>query len=141
VTRGGTQDHTHAGRRARVLIIDDDRTFRIALARLVLSFGYDVVTAATGADGLTVAATAAPDVICLDLRMPGLSGEEVLKRLVSRDSAVAVIVVTADGNAQVASRLRSDGAFDVILKPLEPETLKASLEAAVRTRQARARLT
>ncbi len=114
----------------RILVIDDDDHVRL-LATMSLSRvgGYEVSEAASGASGVTVAATTSPDAILLDVMMPGTDGPTALELLrqqeVTRD--VPVIFLTAKMRPSDHERLRALGAVGVIGKPFDPMTLPSQV--------------
>lgn len=114
-TRGGWSDF-------KVLVVDDERDSRVLIKHLLEEFGCQVFTAAGGEEGIALARRHRPDLITLDLIMPGFSGWEVLKRLKSDASlrAIPVVVVSVLANEGRGKLL---GAVDVVTKPFEREDL------------------
>ena len=100
-----------------VLIVDDHQSFRRAV-RLVLEYeGYEVVgEAADGEEALRVAGDTAPNVVLLDVNMPGMDGFEVAERLSSDESAPAVILTSSRDGADFDQRIRASGARGFIPK-------------------------
>lgn len=118
--------------RPLVLVVDDDPGLRSSLERLLEANGYDVRTAAAGAEALELAPAADPDLILLDLLLPQEDGGVVLSRLRERCPATPVIMVTGvTETASVVSCLRA-GAFDYIVKPYQVEELLKRVSNAVR---------
>ena len=128
--------HTHefaaAADAATVLVIDDDPTVRDMIGRMLAKEGYHVVTAANGADGLTLAAEARPDVITLDIMMPGMDGWSVLSKLKADPAltAIPVVVMTIVDDRNLGFAL---GASDYLTKPIDRERL-AEVLRQVRSR-------
>src|SRR4030095_7549632 len=83
--------------RPRILVIEDDPYAREALSLLLVYYGYEVVTASNGADGLTLVTDWAPDLVVTDWRMPGLSGLALCLALRERRTTMPIIVVTSAG--------------------------------------------
>ena len=111
-----------------VLIIDDHTLFRVGLKGLLERRGIDVTAVGNGEDGVRLAATIAPDVALLDLRMPGMSGLAVLQRL--RESGFAqpvVMLTTSNDESDLVSSLRS-GAQGYLLKDMDPDGLVQALQ-------------
>src|SRR5579883_2494459 len=107
--------------RTRVLVVDDEAAIRDSL-RMTLEYdGYDFLAAATGQEGLALAEREAPDVVLLDVKMPGMDGMEVLDRLRAMNEALPVIVISGHGTAMTGFEAASKGAFDFIEKPFSTE--------------------
>ena len=115
----------------RVLVVEDEPSFVEALRISLTREGYEVDTAADGRDGLDVFRDRKPDVVLLDLMLPGLPGLDVL-RAIRRDSSVPVIVVSAkDAEADIVAALEL-GADDYVTKPYSVRELIARVRAASR---------
>src|SRR3954454_21540120 len=123
--------------KSRVLVIDDEAAIRDSL-RMTLEYeGYEFIGAATGHEGLALAERDAPDLVLLDVKMPGMDGIEVLERLRNMNDAVPVIVVSGHGTIQTAVEATKKGAFDFIEKPFASERVLVSLRNALDSRQLR----
>src|SRR6476620_5938767 len=123
--------------KSRVLVIDDEAAIRDSL-RMTLEYeGYEFLGAATGQEGLALAEREAPDLVLLDVKMPGMDGIEVLERLRNMNDAVPVIVVSGHGTIQTAVEATKKGAFDFIEKPFASERVLVSLRNALDSRQLR----
>ena len=123
--------------KSRVLVIDDEAAIRDSL-RMTLEYeGYEFFGAATGQEGLALAEREAPDLVLLDVKMPGMDGIEVLERLRNMNDAVPVIVVSGHGTIQTAVEATKKGAFDFIEKPFASERVLVSLRNALDSRQLR----
>lgn len=116
---------------ARVLIIEDDETLRFTLAHNLKREGYTVLTAARGDDGLVMAREEQPDLILLDLMLPGVDGIQVC-RLLRRDSRVPIIMVTALGGERDRVAGLDTGADDYLAKPFGIRELLARVRALLR---------
>ncbi len=110
-----------------VLIIDDEIAIRETLEQILSYEGYDVKKAGSGAEGLAVVASSAPDVILLDVKMPGMDGFEVLDRLAADGQRMPVIVVSGHGNIETAVEAVKKGAYDFLEKPLDRSRLLVTL--------------
>jgi two-component system, NtrC family, nitrogen regulation response regulator NtrX len=121
----------------RVLVIDDESAIRDSLKMTLEYEGYEVLGAATGQEGLSLAEREAPDLVLLDVKMPGMDGIEVLERLRNMNDAVPVIVVSGHGTIQTAVEATKKGAFDFIEKPFASERVLVSLRNALDSRQLR----
>jgi two-component system response regulator MprA len=116
----------------RILIVDDDRSLRDALRRALALGGYEPMLATGGQDGLTKAATLAPDAIVLDVGMPDVDGLEVCRRLRSAGSRVPILMLTARDAIEDRIDGLDAGADDYLPKPFDVGELKARLRALLR---------
>lgn len=107
----------------RILVIDDDLAILNLLENLLAGEGYEAVMAACGREGLVALQKDKPDLILLDVQMPGMSGFEVLTKIRELHSDVPVIMVTAYGSEDVAAEALRLGADDYIAKPLRVKNL------------------
>ncbi|MBI5014568.1 MAG: response regulator transcription factor [Deltaproteobacteria bacterium] len=123
------------GRRPTILVIEDDRSLREGLSMNFSLQGYRVVTAADGEEGLAQAFDARPDVIVLDLMLPGLSGLEILAELRARTEAVPVLILSARGKTSDKVEGLRLGADDYLGKPFELPELLARVEVLLRRRR------
>ena len=115
----------------KVLVIDDERPFVRALTISLRARGYDVDSAPTGEEGLTAAAEGHPDVVVLDLGLPGIDGLDVLRALRGW-SQVPVIVLSARHNEATKVEALDAGADDYVTKPFGMNELLARLRTTVR---------
>jgi two-component system, NtrC family, response regulator HydG len=121
----------------RVLIIDDEESMRIACSQALERAGYGTAAAGNGERALERARHESFDVALLDLRMPGLPGMEVLKRLKQESPNTAVIIITGYGTIDSAVEAIKLGAYDYLPKPFTPEALVALVgRAAAAARRA-----
>jgi two-component system KDP operon response regulator KdpE len=118
----------------RLLIVDDELAFLRALTLSLRARGYEVDVAANGEAGLEAASAKRPDLVVLDLGLPGLSGLEVLRRLRSW-TEVPVIVLSARHSEPTKVEALDLGADDYVTKPFGFEELLARIRAAVRKSQ------
>jgi DNA-binding response OmpR family regulator len=107
----------------KILIIDDELTLRQTLARILQHAGFEVTTAENGEQGLAFLETTSFDLVYLDIRLPGLSGSEVLKLVHARYPSIPVIMFTAQPDINSAVEALRSGASDYLLKPLKPDTI------------------
>lgn len=119
------------GRSPRILVIDDEEAARRAVAAGVREAGYEVAEAADGQAGLEAAVRGGPDLVVLDLRLPGLDGERVLERL-RQVSSVPVIVVSAKREEDDRIAALDLGADDYLVKPFTIRELLARIRAVLR---------
>jgi two-component system, OmpR family, KDP operon response regulator KdpE len=116
---------------ARILVIDDEQPMLRSLRLILGGHGYAVTTASTGEDALAEVARHLPDVILLDLMLPGMDGLEVCRKVRER-SAVPVIVLSARGEEQVKVQALELGADDYLTKPFGSAELIARVRVALR---------
>ena len=114
----------------KILVIDDERPILEVLDISLTSEGYDVITAENGEEGLELFEKQGPKLILTDIRMPGMDGIEVLKRIKASDNEAEVIVITGHGDIDSAISALQHGASDFINKPIRDEVLLLSLERA-----------
>ncbi len=120
---------------SRILVIDDDPGVRESMERMLQSAGYTVQTAATGEDGLALARGNGYDVILSDMRMPGISGIEVLRKLREHHVDSAFIVMTGFGTVDTAVESMKLGAVDFVQKPFFRDELLMRVRSAAERRQ------
>ncbi|MEL3907408.1 MAG: sigma-54 dependent transcriptional regulator [Treponemataceae bacterium] len=119
----------------KILVIDDEKNIREGLQIALEDEGYDVITAADGDDGLKKALSDEIDLIITDLRMPGRSGEEVLKEVVSKMPGIPVVVLTGHGTIETAVDAMRLGAYDFLTKPLDLDHLLLLVKRALKNRE------
>jgi len=122
---------------ARILIVDDEANARTALVELLRDDGYVVELAGDGLEALDKAAELAPDLVLTDLKMPGMSGLELLARLREGDPDLPVVVMTAFGEVENAVSAMRSGASDYLVKPLNVTELGAVIERELEQRRIR----
>jgi CheY-like chemotaxis protein len=112
-----------------VLIVDDDEFQRMLLARMLQADPYQLVFAASGAEALQAIHQARPDLILMDVQMPGMDGIETTRRLkaMPRFADVAVIMLTGKSEGQVVVDSLNAGAADFVVKPIDRDKLVAKL--------------
>ena len=119
-------------RRTRVLVVDDELGVRESL-RLVLRDGFEVIPAESGEQALALLATERPDVVLLDILMPGIDGLAVLERMKGSRPDLPVIMLTATRTLKTAVTAMKLGAFDYVQKPFDLDELRAVVLNAGRT--------
>ena len=115
----------------KVLLVDDEEEFVAALAERLTLRGFRVTTAFTGADALRLVEADLPEVVVLDLMMPGMGGMEVLQRIRLKAPEIPVILLTGHGSEQQAAKGMQLGAFDYLAKPLHIDDLIQKMREAV----------
>jgi DNA-binding NtrC family response regulator len=116
---------------AQVLVVDDDEEMRETLEEFLALNGYETRSAADGASAVRAVVERAPDVVLLDIGMPGLSGIEALPTLRAVAPDLKIIVVSGESDLDLAKRALAFGAFDYVAKPVDMAYLKQSLETAL----------
>jgi DNA-binding NtrC family response regulator len=117
----------------KVMIVDDERLVRWSLRQKCEEWGYAVVEADTGALGLRMAPREVPDLVLLDVRMPDLTGIEVLDQLKKNGDAAAVIMITADPQLDDVKAALKLGAFDFVGKPIDFDELHLTIKKAIQS--------
>ena len=101
-----------------ILIIDDDDQLRISFQKLLKEEGYSVDGAPSGEAGLKLIKSIVPNLVILDMRLPGMNGLETFRRIHAIEPKLPVIIMTAFGTTETAIEATKMGAFDYILKTL-----------------------
>ena len=118
-----------------LLIIDDEKNIREGLAANFEMDGYNVKLAENGKQGLEFLAKGDIDLVITDLRMPGISGEEVLRKVTTETPGVPVIVLTGHGSIDSAVDAMRNGAYDFLTKPLNLDKLSLIVKRALEARE------
>ena len=116
---------------ARVLVVDDDLAVLTSLEASLRAEGYEVFTASDGREGLSRAKSLELDVVITNLRLPLLSGMDLIGTLHQSKPRLPIILITAHGTAETAIRATQMGAYDYLLKPYDVPVLLVALEKAV----------
>ena len=120
---------------AEILVVDDDDIIRDTLCEL-LSSDYECREANTAEEALRKLAAQPFDVVLTDISMPGLSGSELLTRVLSLYPETRVIIVSGHGDQEQAQSLINRGAFDYLVKPFRLEVVEESVRRALKQRAA-----
>jgi len=116
----------------RILIIEDDRGVQKALRRLFEGEGFSVDVAGNGAEGLELFRAAAPSVVVLDLRLPGMLGQDVCREISAVAPSLPIIILSARTDVMDKVLLLELGAHDYVTKPFSPRELLARVRTAMR---------
>src|SRR4051812_6020076 len=117
--------------KARILVIDDEAEIRRSV-RMILEYeGYDVQEASSGPEGLALIEREPPDLVFMDIRMPGLDGLEALPRIRQINETLPVVIISGHGTVSTAVEATKLGAFDFIEKPLASERLLVTIRNAL----------
>jgi two-component system C4-dicarboxylate transport response regulator DctD len=118
-----------------VIVVDDEAPIREAIQQWLSLSGFTVQTFSRGEECLARLPEHFPGVVLTDVRMPGMSGLELLAQLQARDKDLPVILLTGHGDVPMAVQAMRDGAYDFLEKPFSPETLISNLRRAMEKRQ------
>ena len=112
----------------KILVVDDEPILRDSLEIALRTSGYDVLTARTGEEGLERFQKENPDLVLLDHWLPGINGDEVLRRIKEADPEIPIIVMTAQGSIELAVNTMKIGALDFLIKPFELDQVEALIK-------------
>src|ERR1019366_8569529 len=115
----------------KVLVVDDDPVVSKSFDRVLARKGYAVVTAENGQEALNKIANEDYDAVFTDIKMPGMSGIEVAERMHAKRPWMPVVIITGYGSAENEARAEAAGVRGFLRKPLSPEMIETSLDAAV----------
>jgi two-component system nitrogen regulation response regulator NtrX len=123
--------------KARILVVDDEAEIRRSV-RMILEYeGYEVLEASSGPDAIAIVEREAPDLVFLDIKMPGMDGLDALQRIRTNNDALPVVIISGHGTVSTAVEATKAGAFDFIEKPLTTERVLVTIRNALdRTRLA-----
>ncbi|MCP4293673.1 MAG: sigma-54-dependent Fis family transcriptional regulator [bacterium] len=116
----------------RILIVDDEATIRASLVESLTREGYDITSAESGEDALVKTHSTVFDLVITDLKLPGVSGLEILQALRNQGNETPVIMMTAYGDVDTAVSAMRYGAYDFIPKPFKLGTMKKQVRAALK---------
>jgi DNA-binding response OmpR family regulator len=123
---------TDSGSRlGKVLVVDDEPDLLALLAEILRPVGYEVLVATNGDDAVMTAFVERPDVIVLDIRMPGVDGVEALRRIHALDPAIPIVMLSASSDEQIARDTLLIGASNYLPKPFDPDVLERIVAAAL----------
>ena len=111
----------------KILVVDDDPEVRMATRDFLASKGHDVTLAEDGVQALKLLATVKPDVVLLDVAMPEMDGMEALRRIVASYPNLPVIMVTANADIEITSKVLQLGAADYVPKPFDLDYLDQAI--------------
>jgi len=114
-----------------VLIVDDEPSILQSLGGLLSDEGFEIITASNGYEALKIIDKESPDLVLLDIWMPGIDGIETLKEIKKDNPYIQVIIITGHGNIETAVKATKLGAFDLIEKPLSIDKVIVSINNAL----------
>ena len=122
---------------AEILVVDDDQSVASAFERFLRNEGYAYRIASNAQDAVRMIAASAPDLVVMDIRMPGVDGLQALQVIRSRFPDVYVVMMTAYGTSQTSIDAIRAGAFDYLTKPLDLDQLRSVIDRALAARRIR----
>jgi DNA-binding NtrC family response regulator len=120
-------------KKTRILVVDDEHLIRWSLEQNLKKQGYEVLTAGSGEDALRIVREEQPDLVLLDIQLPGISGLEVLEKIKELDEDIIVIMVTAHGGLETAVTAMRIGAYDYLNKPFNLDEMSIVIRKALET--------
>jgi DNA-binding NtrC family response regulator len=126
---------------ASILLVDDDTAFRHVMSGELRRLGHDVATAGSGEEALERVERSEPEIVLLDLRLPGINGLETLRAIHTRNPAIEVIMLTGHGSIDTAIESIRQGAFDYVTKPCPLDEIQIRVQRAIERRALRRRAT
>ncbi len=121
----------------KILIVDDEYLIRWSLSENLQKEGYRCVTAETGEEGLETFRAEAPDLVLLDIKLPGIDGIQVLQQIKEVDQETPVIMITATTQVDVAVKAMKLGAYDYVSKPFDLTEIQTKVRHALETNRLR----
>jgi len=118
------------GEEIKVLVVDDEERFRNTLGKLLTSHGMTVTIAESGAAALDILRREPHDIVLLDVKMPGLSGQQTLPEIKKIDPDIEVIILTGHASVDIAAEMMTHGGSDYLLKPYPMDELLGIIHIA-----------
>lgn len=116
----------------KILIVDDQAGIRVLLMEVFTSEGYETFQAANGKAALDIVGKEHPDLVLLDMKIPGMDGLEILKRIKEIDKGVKVIMMTAYGELDMINEATQNGALMHFTKPFDIDELRVAVNRIIR---------
>ena len=117
-----------------ISVVDDDESVRESLSGLIRSVGFGVMVFASAEEFLSSNRLLDTDCLILDVRMPGMNGLELQRRLAASHTSIPVIFITAHGDEEARVRALNGGAVEYLLKPFSEEALLSAIDAALKSK-------
>ena len=111
----------------KILVVDDDPQIRALLEKFLIKKGYEAATAASGEEAIDKVKTESPQVVLLDIKMPGADGITILKQFRQINDRLGVIMITGLKDEETARKAMAAGAYDYIVKPFDLNYLEMAL--------------
>jgi two-component system sensor histidine kinase/response regulator len=122
-------------KKPKVLVIDDEESMRDSCSQILAKDGYQPETAENGTVGLDKVQDLNPDLVLIDLKMPGISGLEVLDKVREYDPSIISIVITGYATIESAVEAMKKGAYDFLPKPFTPDQLRIIIKRGLERRR------
>ncbi len=122
---------------ARILVVDDEKLIRWSVSERLQRDGYEVLTAESGEQALDIIAATPPEIMLLDVKLPGIDGVQTLQRALGVQPELAVLMMSAHSTVDVAVEAMKHGAVDFLVKPFPFQALDAAVERAIATSRTR----
>jgi len=122
---------------ARILVVDDEKLIRWSVGERLQRDGYEVLAAESGEQALDLVASSVPDLMLLDVRLPGIDGLTTLQRALALHPDVAVLMMSAHSTVDIAVEAMKHGAVDFLVKPFPFQSLDAAVQRALQTARLR----
>ena len=122
---------------ARILVVDDEKLIRWSVGERLQRGGYEVLSAESGEEALEVMAAQTPDLVLLDVRLPGIDGLVTLQRALGQYPELAVLMMSAHSTVDIAVEAMKHGAIDFLVKPFPFQALDAAVDRALTTARTR----
>ncbi|MFV1956599.1 MAG: sigma-54-dependent transcriptional regulator [bacterium] len=119
--------------KARILVVDDEYLIRWSLQQKLVEHDFEIFLAASAEEALSIIDREGPDLILLDIQLPGMSGMDLLRTVKEDDPGCTVVMITASSEINVAVQAMKDGAFDYIPKPFNLDEVRLVVEKALET--------
>ncbi|RMF56729.1 MAG: sigma-54-dependent Fis family transcriptional regulator [Calditrichaeota bacterium] len=123
-----------------ILIVDDDAAIQFAFQKTFSSMGFDILTAGDGQQALDKIQETCPDLVFLDVAMPGMDGLDALEQIKTEHPDLPVVIITGYGNMETAIRAMQCGAYDYLTKPLDIEKVRVTAQRALEMREMRRKI-
>ncbi len=130
-----TDGERRMGQAMKVAIVDDEQDMRQSISQWLALSGFDTETFPSAEEALKIVGPEYPGVVVSDIRMPGMDGMALLKRLMSMDSGLPVIMITGHGDVPMAVEAMQVGAYDFLEKPFNPDQMTTLAKKAVTSRR------
>jgi two-component system NtrC family response regulator len=118
-----------------ILVVDDEPNYLIVITELLQDEGFEVCTAQSGEEGISIIKKIAPDLVITDMQMPGIDGLELLSEVRGINKDLPVIIITAYGETEKLAAAMQEGAFCYMSKPFNNDDLIVNIRKAVELRK------